>query len=213
MKNCGLCGNDKHLTEFWKNKRSSDGLDRYCIPCGKQLRKEDYQKNKTSRLLSMKHYQQRPEYKEQHKLYQKNWLANGGTVWLKNYLIDYCKTNTEKRKAVTKEWYKCNPNRRSEILKVYRKNNPEKVSARVALQRAKRYRAVPKWFEKDKIIEVYKACKQQSLQDNQIYHIDHIVPINSDIVCGLHCYDNLQILIAEENLAKSNKLIELEGVN
>jgi len=35
--------------------------------------------------------------------------------------------------------------------------------------------------------------------------VDHIVPLNSPIVCGLHCEDNMQVLTSLENSAKSNR--------
>jgi len=36
------------------------------------------------------------------------------------------------------------------------------------------------------------------------WHIDHIIPLASDLVCGLHCEFNLRMMSARENLTKSN---------
>lgn len=48
------------------------------------------------------------------------------------------------------------------------------------------------------LVDFYKNCPEG-------YHVDHIIPINHKLVCGLHNIFNLQYLPSVENLQKGNK--------
>lgn len=71
------------------------------------------------------------------------------------------------------------------------------------LQRSIRYyrqmwTATPKWANHKRIVALYTMAKRVGKT------VDHIVPLNNPIVCGLHCEDNLQLLSGELNGAKGN---------
>lgn len=100
-----------------------------------------------------------------------------------------------------------------EQRKNYRTNNAEKVSAQRkgyvqsggTLYRKRRSIATPKWADLDKIKEIYKNCPEG-------YHVDHIIPLTSGLVCGLHVENNLQYLTAKENAIKANKFSIIDTV-
>lgn len=70
--------------------------------------------------------------------------------------------------------------------------------AKTAKYRAAKIGATPKWANQKEISKIYKDCPKG-------YHVDHIIPLKGDKVCGLHISENLQYLSEEENLKKSNK--------
>ena len=72
---------------------------------------------------------------------------------------------------------------------------PERKAAR---RRGKRI-ATPSWAETSKMNVVYKKAKEMGLE------VDHIVPITHQLVSGLHCWHNLQLLDKSSNSAKSNR--------
>jgi hypothetical protein len=80
----------------------------------------------------------------------------------------------------------------------YYQKNKEAFFEYAAKKRALKRQAVPRWYEYQKIKKVYLEARKRG------WHVDHIVPLVSDKVCGLHVHDNLQILDPELNKIKNN---------
>ena len=90
----------------------------------------------------------------------------------------------------------------------YKTQDKTKYAIKRALRRAALEQATPEWANLQYIEDLYANAAEANELFKDIgikFHVDHIVPLNSPVVCGLHVEDNLQILTAEENLAKSNK--------
>lgn len=68
-------------------------------------------------------------------------------------------------------------------------------------------RATPEWTDLEAIRNIYEQCKLKSQATGIPHQVDHIVPLQSDVVCGLHVSANLRIIPAEENLKKHNKFV------
>lgn len=67
------------------------------------------------------------------------------------------------------------------------------------------FRAWPDWANyPDEFRAVYGECKRQRERGRDV-EVDHIVPLRSKLVCGLHVPWNLQVITSAENLLKSNK--------
>ena len=90
-------------------------------------------------------------------------------------------------------------------IKNWKAKNIDKVRAQTASRRALKKQAQPLWVDPRKIAEVYKQALRVSNMIGMEYHVDHIVPLQSDTVCGLHVPWNLQIIPAWQNLQKQNK--------
>lgn len=78
------------------------------------------------------------------------------------------------------------------------KNNKSEYIARAIQYKTKRSLATVSWADISKIKEIYTKCPEG-------YHVDHIIPLQGELVCGLHVENNLQYLLAEDNIKKSNK--------
>lgn len=69
----------------------------------------------------------------------------------------------------------------------------------------KLYQAWPEWCAEDPRFKAIYDEAQRRRDRGEKVAVDHIVPICSDVVCGLHVPWNLQILTEAENNRKSNK--------
>lgn len=84
--------------------------------------------------------------------------------------------------------------------KAYISEHAADFIARNAKRRAAKLNATPSWANLDLIKEIYKNAEGA--------HVDHIIPLINEYVCGLHVENNLQYLTPKENSKKSNKLLE-----
>ena len=121
------------------------------------------------------------------------------------------------------EWYQKNRDRviaaaqtrPAEQLRGYRnvwkENNKTQIRADTKARRRKHRQATPKWLtraQKSQIRHIYQIAITMSQTTGEQYVVDHIVPLRSDEVCGLHVPWNLRVITQEENLKKSNKLLD-----
>ena len=92
----------------------------------------------------------------------------------------------------------------------WKQANADQVLADNKVRRRKHRSATPPWLtrkQKSEIRQLYQIAITMSKTTGERYVVDHIIPLRSDEVCGLHVPWNLRVITQEENLKKSNKLL------
>ena len=110
--------------------------------------------------------------------------------------------NKEHHNLKSKLWVQKNPEKRKQISHNWNQRNKE-ITARFKATRKTRFRqSCPTWlteFDVFYIEELYALAKLRKLE------VDHIIPLQGKLVCGLHVPSNLQMLTRTENRSKGNK--------
>jgi 5-methylcytosine-specific restriction endonuclease McrA len=78
--------------------------------------------------------------------------------------------------------------------------------------RRRRFRdATPKWLTAEHKLEIrlkYRLAIELSRRLGVPHAVDHIIPLQGEEVCGLHVPWNMEVITQEQNLKKSNKLVD-----
>lgn len=170
----------------------------------------EYRNNREQRILSQKKYRNKnlekislsqkfvrskKEYKERRRnLYKINF--NGCADRSRERCKKYSISNKEKIANRNAEYRK-----KSEVIdRIYRNDVLSgKRKERLTQRRSAIKKATPKWLSRKLLVEIYRDCPAG-------FHVDHIIPLQGESVCGLHVPWNLQYLPAKENLRKGNKV-------
>ena len=110
--------------------------------------------------------------------------------------------NKEKHYERMRKWTLNNKEKSNSYKRKWAKKNVDYSNAKTAQRRANKKQATPSWIDNDLVKDMYMEAQYQGMQ------VDHIVPLTSDKVCGLHWEGNLQLLTAEENQSKGNRYWE-----
>ena len=133
------------------------------------------------------------------------------------------KPKSEAAKAAAKRYYK--KNRETVIARAaarpasevrqykdkHKVRNPEYYKALTSVRKRRHRNATPKWTTKEQklaIRQLYLEAQRLTKLTGVRYVVDHIVPLINPDVCGLHVLWNLQIMTQEQNLQKSNKILD-----
>jgi hypothetical protein len=84
--------------------------------------------------------------------------------------------------------------------------HPDRANAKVMRRNAYKRQAVPAWVDLEKVAEYYQTSDGLSMLTGEWFQVDHVVPLKSPLVCGLHNEFNLQVLPSRVNAAKGNRV-------
>ncbi len=195
LKRCARCEFILNVDSFGPSKRSADGSHSWCRACARRYsgadrtvtnawKCQDRRKKAEARGVPLKI--------PSHDAHIRLWRKKADRA---------AKRKHDAHVAA----YRRRPAARTAQKKLWLLAHPGVTRAKKAKRRAGKLQATPAWANPKAIRALYSAAVFTEKLVGEPWHVDHIVPLNNPIVCGLHCEANLQLLPGKENIEKSNK--------
>lgn len=206
---CCTCKEEKDHAQFFKDAKLADGLYRCCKPCHLERTKRWKQANKdkvnvaaTSRyaekketLRPLQQVWEKANAEKRRRQKNQRYAADPATYIAKARARQA--KNPERTKEISRSSYWRNHDKALAAQRRYKAENPEAMK----LLEIKRRASEKQFF----IGEAYRLAKLREKICGGKWHVDHIVPIQSKLVCGLHVESNLRVIPAFMNISKSNR--------
>jgi 5-methylcytosine-specific restriction endonuclease McrA len=187
MKICTTCNKEKDFNCFGKHKHGKNGLRGQCKDCELDYRTRTRDiKNKKTKL---------------------RYWSNRDEILEKNRARYH--ENPAPKKEANAAWYSENRVRLKSMRADWARKNRDRMNERDRRRRSREKQATPAWLTDDQVLEMERLYEMARFLTNITgikREVDHIIPIQGKNVCGLHVPWNLQVLTAEENRKKHNKL-------
>lgn len=124
----------------------------------------------------------------------------------RDYVVEY-QRNKEVRQAQALKYYYADHQKSKELQLIRQKARLPQAAAYEAARRAVKLQRTPAWLtdiDKERIQNEYKLAALQTKLTGEPWHVDHIIPLQGELVSGLHVPSNLRAIRGKENLSKSN---------
>ncbi len=179
-KTCKKCNETKDIELFKNNKKCIDGHGNVCKKCDRE-RVKAWEKANPEKVTAWA--KANPEKRKlvcaKYRATEKGKASQAKYIALYNSI--YFEENAQRKRL----WMQANKGRINATTAAYRKQIKQ---------------ATPPWADMQAILDVYMEAAYFGME------VDHIVPIRSKLVCGLHTWENLQLLTRLENTKKGNRV-------
>lgn len=207
IKKCNKCSKEKDLRLFSEHKTNKDGFYGECKECRNNASIEYRKRNKDKGI------EYRKKWSKENPEYFKTRYENNKCTILESQREHY-NDNKEIYRARQQEWVNNNKAKSNAIKKRYK---AAKIKADPTHGNKENPWNNPEWLEFNNLAiqEFYDKAQELSVLTGLVYHVDHIIPLQGKLVCGLHVYNNLQVLLSTDNISKKNKFdinLDLEGI-
>jgi len=186
-KRCASCSSLKPRESFPEDRRLASGLSSWCRACKNAATADWKRRNKEQVNAAARDW--RKANPDKRRAIAKRWQL----------------ANAEKYKKLIADWQKRNAEKRRETVRNYAKRHSARVNVRNRRYSGQRKVAMPPWANEFFMEEAYALARLRTQVTGDKWVVDHIVPLRSAIVCGLHAHTNLQVIPHIANSSKGNK--------
>lgn len=187
----------KPAQDFPTNARNLDGLDARCKSCAAAATRAWRHANpEAARASEEKWRNNNPDR-----------VRERGRDAVRRHL----KRNPGIGAEYARRWRGRNPELVKRAAAQHAKNNPVAYAIKAANRRARTKNATPSWLtpeHRQQIAAVYAEARRLTVETGTPHCVDHIVPLQSPVVCGLHVPWNLRAITRRENQRKWSHLAE-----
>lgn len=178
-----------------------------CTECNKgkaALRVEYMKQYRSANIERVREHQRRYAEKNAERETQRKrayYLANKAEHNERSRL--YRQANADRIRAYIAAWLAENRTLRAEYFKEHYRRNRAEYIKRARQRETGLVRATPSWANLSAIRHIYAVAGRMRDAGHDV-HVDHFIPLQGDLVCGLHIATNLRIMQARTNLQKRN---------
>lgn len=203
-KTCSNCKETKPVDEFYvdRTKSSKDGYRSHCKTCIAEY--------------VIKSKQRRSDFKKKYYLDNKEQICskslkyhhdNKEAIAIKK--AKYYQDNKDTFSSKSIQYYRNNIKSYKAYNKQYRKDNVAAHNASNAKRRSAKLQRTVSWADLQTIKDIYKDCEEVNLAARaagciELFVVDHIIPLQGELVSGLHVENNLDIITNSANITKKN---------